>query len=41
MPFPAPIESAFRGIMRVENLLLRRGFRLPYGGSILATAIRS
>jgi SAM-dependent methyltransferase len=41
IPFPAPIESAFRGIMRVENLLLRRGVRLPYGGSILATAIRS
>ena len=41
MPFPEPLERTFRGIMRVENLLLRHGVRLPYGGSILATAIRS
>jgi ubiquinone/menaquinone biosynthesis C-methylase UbiE len=41
MPFPAPIETAFRGIMRIENGLLGHGIRLPFGGSLLATAIRS
>ncbi len=41
MPFPAPIERAFRSIMRFENMLLGHGVRLPFGGSILATAIKS
>lgn len=40
MSYPAPLESAFRGIMRVENMLLRHGVTLPFGGSILATAVK-
>jgi hypothetical protein len=39
--FPAAIETAFSGIMRFENSLLGHGLRLPFGGSILATAIKS
>jgi SAM-dependent methyltransferase len=39
--FPAAIETAFAGIMRFENRLLGHGLRLPFGGSILATAIKS
>jgi SAM-dependent methyltransferase len=38
--FPAPLESAFRGIMRIENMLLRHGIALPFGGSVLATAVK-
>jgi SAM-dependent methyltransferase len=38
--FPAAIETAFSGIMRLENRLLGHGLRLPFGGSILATAIK-
>lgn len=38
--FPGVLESAFRGIMRIENMLLRYGVRLPFGGSILATAVK-
>ncbi|MDB5411628.1 MAG: methyltransferase [Rhodospirillales bacterium] len=40
MNFPRPIELAFRGIMRFETMLLRHGLVLPYGGSILATALK-
>jgi SAM-dependent methyltransferase len=40
MNFPRPIELAFRGIMRFETMLLRQGLVLPYGGSILATALK-
>lgn len=38
--YPRPIESIFRSIMRLENLLLRHGIALPFGGSILASAKR-
>ena len=40
-PFPAALETAFGGIMRFENRLLGHGLRLPFGGSILVTAIKS
>jgi SAM-dependent methyltransferase len=40
MPFPAPIEFLFRSAMRIENLLLRCGIALPFGGSVLAVAIK-
>jgi SAM-dependent methyltransferase len=40
MPFPAPIEFLFRGAMRIENFLLRSGIALPFGGSVLAVAIK-
>jgi SAM-dependent methyltransferase len=36
--FPGVLDSAFRGVMRIENMLLRHGVTLPFGGSILATA---
>jgi ubiquinone/menaquinone biosynthesis C-methylase UbiE len=38
--FPGAVEAAFRGVMRFENTLLRHGVRLPFGGSILATAVK-
>jgi SAM-dependent methyltransferase len=38
--YPLPIELAFRGIMRFETMLIGRGLVLPYGGSILATALK-
>jgi SAM-dependent methyltransferase len=41
MPFPAPLELAFRAIMRFENRLLGWGVYLPFGGSLLATATKS
>ncbi|HEV2674010.1 MAG TPA: class I SAM-dependent methyltransferase [Aliidongia sp.] len=40
MPFPAPIEFLFRSAMRIENFLLRCGLALPFGGSVLAVAIK-
>jgi SAM-dependent methyltransferase len=40
MRYPAPLDGAFRGIMRLENLLLRGGISLPFGGSILASAVK-
>jgi hypothetical protein len=40
MPFPAPIEFLFRAVMRLENFLLRCGVALPFGGSVLAVAIK-
>jgi SAM-dependent methyltransferase len=40
MNFPRPIDLAFRGIMRFETMLIGRGLALPYGGSILATALK-
>jgi len=40
MPFPAPIEFLFRAAMRLENFLLRCGVVLPFGGSVLAVAIK-
>jgi SAM-dependent methyltransferase len=40
MRYPAPLEVAFRGVMGLENLLLRGGVSLPFGGSILASAVK-
>ena len=37
---PRPIEHIFWSIMRLENLLLRHGIVLPFGGSVLASAKR-
>ncbi len=36
---PAPIERLFRAIIMVESVLFRAGVPLPFGGSILATAV--
>ena len=38
MPYWAPIEALFRGVMRIEGFLLRRGVRLPFGGSVIVVA---
>jgi SAM-dependent methyltransferase len=40
MVYPAPIEALFRTVMRLENLALTRGLRLPFGGSVLALAVK-
>ena len=36
----APLNTIFRGIMWIENRLLRCGIMLPFGGSVLVTAKR-
>ena len=38
--YARPVETIFRKIMRFETFILSRGLRLPYGGSVIATAIR-
>lgn len=38
-PFPAPVEAAFRAIMRIETSLIRAGLAFPFGGSVLAAAV--
>jgi SAM-dependent methyltransferase len=40
MVYPAPIEALFRAMMRLENLALRLGLKLPFGGSVLAVAVK-
>ncbi len=37
---PAPVERLFAAIVRFEAALLGAGVRLPFGGSVLATAMR-
>jgi hypothetical protein len=37
---PAPVERLFAAIVALEAALLRTGLRLPFGGSVLATAMR-
>lgn len=37
---PAPVERLFRAIMTIESLLLQAGLRLPFGGSVLASAVK-
>jgi SAM-dependent methyltransferase len=37
---PAPVEAAFRTIARAESRLASCGLHFPFGGSILATAVR-
>jgi SAM-dependent methyltransferase len=38
--YARPVETIFRMIMRFETFILSRGLSLPYGGSVIATAIR-
>lgn len=40
MVYPAPIEFLFRAAMRLENWALRCGLSLPFGGSVLAVAVK-
>jgi SAM-dependent methyltransferase len=37
---PAPVERLFAAIVTLEATLLGNGLRLPFGGSVLATAVR-
>jgi SAM-dependent methyltransferase len=38
--FPGPVDRLFRGVTAVETALLRAGLTLPFGGSILAVAVK-
>jgi SAM-dependent methyltransferase len=38
--YPAPIETIFRAILTLERAMMRLGIRLPFGGSIMAVAIK-
>jgi len=38
--YPKPVNLSFRVIMKFESALLRRGFTLPFGGSVLAFAVK-
>jgi SAM-dependent methyltransferase len=38
--YARPIETIFRTIMRFETFILSRGLHFPFGGSIIATAIK-
>jgi SAM-dependent methyltransferase len=40
MVYPVPIEFLFRAAMRLENWALRCGLSLPFGGSVLAVAVK-
>ena len=40
MIYPAPIEALFRALMSIENRLLGLGLTLPFGGSVLAAAVK-
>jgi hypothetical protein len=37
---PAPVERLFTAIVALEASLLGAGLRFPFGGSVLATAVR-
>jgi SAM-dependent methyltransferase len=39
-PYPAPIEALCRAATRVETALLGLGWRLPFGGSVIAVAAK-
>jgi SAM-dependent methyltransferase len=39
-PLPAPVERAFRAAVALEGGWLRLGLPLPFGGSILVTAVK-
>jgi SAM-dependent methyltransferase len=38
MVYPAPMETAFRAVTRIEHWLLAAGLNLPFGGSVIALA---
>jgi len=37
-PFPAFIEAVFRYVMKAERYLIRKGLRMPFGGSVMVLA---
>jgi len=38
--YPRPVDALCRAVTRFETSLLRRGWRLPFGGSIIAIATK-
>jgi SAM-dependent methyltransferase len=40
-PFPAPVEFLFRSVLAIERAVLALGLRFPFGGSILAVAVKA
>jgi hypothetical protein len=38
--YPEPIEALCRIVTVMERALLRRGLRLPFGGSVIAIAVK-
>ena len=38
--YPRPVNLTFRAIMHLESALLQLGFTLPFGGSVLAFAVK-
>ena len=38
--YPAPIEALCRAATTIERALLRHGVRLPFGGSLIAVAVK-
>lgn len=38
--YPRPVEALCRAATALERMLLRRGIALPYGGSVLAVAVK-
>ncbi|HZS82432.1 MAG TPA: class I SAM-dependent methyltransferase [Stellaceae bacterium] len=41
MLYPAPVEAAFHALVRFETMLLNSGVTLPFGGSLLAIAVKA
>jgi SAM-dependent methyltransferase len=41
MEYPAPVELAFRAITGLEGLIKGAGVPMPFGGSVLAVAIKN
>lgn len=38
MPYPAPLDALFAGVAAFERWLIRRGARMPFGGSVIVVA---
>ena len=40
-PFPGPVDALCRAATAIERALLRRGLPLPFGGSVIAVAVKA
>jgi len=38
--YPAPVEALFRGVLAAERALMGLGINLPFGGSLMAIAVK-
>jgi len=38
--YPAPVEALFRAVLALERWIMRLGVNLPFGGSLMAVAIK-